>query len=65
MYTIIEKKFIRFEGDKSVYRADIGVDTAEDLPPAVSGNTIFAPFSMALVADTKEMRVLNSQGEWV
>lgn len=65
MYTIIGKIFIRFEGKKSVYRADIGCDTEADLPPVETDTMILAPFSMALIADTHEIKVLNHNGEWV
>lgn len=64
MYTIIEKKHIRFEGKKSVYRADIGCDTEADLPPVETETMIFAPMSMALIADTHEVKILNHEGEW-
>ncbi len=65
MYKILDKEFIRFEGEQSVYRAEIGCDTEADLPAAEIGNLTLAPFSVALIADTKEIKVLNSEGVWV
>lgn len=65
MYTIIDKTFVRFEGTKSVYHADIGCDTEADLPPVETDTMIFAPMSIALIADTHTIKVLNHEGEWV
>lgn len=65
MYTILENRFIRFEGSKSVCRVEFGCDTEADLPPKETDKMILAPFSMALIADTHEIKVFNHKGEWV
>ncbi|MBQ8298112.1 MAG: hypothetical protein IJX77_10065 [Ruminococcus sp.] len=62
MYKIINSDFIGFEGDVTMRRVDIIVDTAADIPQPESHWSVG---SMALIADTKEIKVLNNAREWV
>lgn len=43
--------------------AELLCDTASDLPDASALH--LAPMSLALIADTHTIRILNTQGEWV
>lgn len=64
MYTIIEKKFIRFEGDKSVYRVHIDCDTINDIPSTELDDIIIAPCSTVYVINERKFLKLNHEGEW-
>lgn len=66
MYTVISSNFIKFEGNKSVHRVEIICDTEQDLPTAAEiAAGRYAVGSMAIIADTHEIKILNHAGEWV
>ncbi|MBR6761154.1 MAG: hypothetical protein IKM30_03880 [Oscillospiraceae bacterium] len=50
------------ENGTPLLRAELVCDTAEDLPDAVQNG--FAPMSLALIAATHDIYVLNTKGEW-
>lgn len=62
MYTITDIKEIPACGKDIKYRVEIGVDTEADLPTPREN---WAVNSLALIADTHEVRVLNHKKEWV
>lgn len=66
MYTILNSKFIKFEGSKSIQRVEIVCDTEADLPtPEEIGSEGFTVGSLAMITDTHEIKILNHAGEWV
>ena len=66
MYTILNRKFIKFEGSKSIQRVEIVCDTEADLPtPAQIDSEGFTVGSLAMITDTHEIKILNHAGEWV
>lgn len=66
MYTILNSKFIKFEGSKSVQRVEIVCDTEADLPtPEEIDSEGFTVGSLAMITDTHEIKILNHAGEWV
>ena len=66
MYTILNSKFIKFEGNKSIQRVEIVCDTESDLPtPEEIDSEGFTVGSLAMITDTHEIKILNHAGEWV
>ena len=66
MYTILNRKFIKFEGSKSIQRVEIVCDTEADLPtPEEINSEGFTVGSLAMITDTHEIKILNHAGEWV
>lgn len=66
MYTILNSKFIKFEGSKSIQRVEIVCDTEADLPtPEDIDSEGFTVGSLAMITDTHEIKILNHAGEWV
>lgn len=66
MYTILSRKFIKFEGSKSIQRVEIVCDTEADLPtPEEIDSEGFTVGSLAMITDTHEIKILNHAGEWV
>ena len=66
MYTILNSKFIKFEGSKSIQRVEIVCDTETDLPtPEEIDSEGFTVGSLAMITDTHEIKILNHAGEWV
>lgn len=66
MYTILNSKFIKFEGSKSIQRVEIVCDTEADLPtPEEIDSEGFTVGSLAMITDTHEIKILNHAGEWV
>ncbi len=66
MYTILNSKFIKFEGSKSIQRVEIVCDTEADLPtPEEINSEGFTVGSLAMITDTHEIKILNHAGEWV
>ena len=66
MYTILSRKFIKFEGSKSIQRVEIVCDTEADLPtPEEINSEGFTVGSLAMITDTHEIKILNHAGEWV
>ena len=66
MYTILSRKFIKFEGNKSIQRVEIVCDTEADLPtPEEIDSEGFTVGSLAMITDTHEIKILNHAGEWV
>lgn len=66
MYTILNRKFIKFEGSKSIQRVEIVCDTEADLPtPEEIDSEGFTVGSLAMITDTHEIKILNHAGEWV
>lgn len=63
MYTIIDKDILSctLNGTSKFY-VEITVDTETDLPTAEES---WAAGSLALIADTHEIKILNHAGEWV
>ena len=66
MYTILNSKFIKFEGNNSIQRVEIVCDTEADLPtPEEIDSEGFTVGSLAMITDTHEIKILNHAGEWV
>ena len=66
MYTILNSKFVKFEGSKSIQRVEIVCDTEADLPtPEEIDSEGFTVGSFAMITDTHEIKILNHAGEWV
>ena len=66
MYTILNSKFIKFEGSKSIQRVEIVCDTEAELPtPEEIDSEGFIVGSLAMITDTHEIKILNHAGEWV
>lgn len=66
MYELINTRFLKLADNKSVQRVEICCDTEADLPTAAEiADKAYAAYSVALIADTHEIRILNSKGEWV
>ena len=66
MYTILNSKFIKFEGSKSIQRVEIVCDTEADMPtPEEIDREGFTVGSLAMITDTHEIKILNHAGEWV
>ena len=66
MYTILNSKFIKFEGSKSIQRVEIVCDTEADLPtPEEIDSEGITVGSLAMITDTHEIKILNHAGEWV
>ena len=66
MYTILNSKFIKFEGSKSMQRVEIVCDTEAELPtPEEIDSEGFTVGSLAMITDTHEIKILNHAGEWV
>lgn len=66
MYTILNRKFIKFEDNKSIQRVEIVCDTEADLPtPEEIDSEGFTVGSLAMITDTHEIKILNHAGEWV
>lgn len=66
MYTVINKSFARYENNSTIHRVEIICDTEQDLPTAEDiANGKYAVGSMAMIADTHEIKILNHAGEWV
>ena len=66
MYTILNSKFIKFEGSKSIQRVEIVCDTEADLPtPEEIDSEGFTVGSLAMITDTHEIKILNHAGEWL
>lgn len=66
MYTVINKSFVRYENNSTIHRVEIICDTEADLPTAEDiANGKYAVGSMAMIADTHEIKILNHAGEWV
>ena len=66
MYTILNRKFIKFEGSKSIQRVEIVCDTEAELPtPEEIDSEGFTVGSLAMITDTHEIKILNHAGEWV
>ena len=66
MYTILNSKFIKFEGSKSIQRVEIVCDAEADLPtPEEIDSEGFTVGSLAMITDTHEIKILNHAGEWV
>ena len=64
MYTILNSKFIKFEGSKSIQRVEIVCDTEADLPtPEEIDSEGFTVGSLAMITDTHEIKILNHAGE--
>lgn len=61
-YEVMKSDFVREENGVSLFRVDIVADTASDIPEALD---FWVEGSMALCADTKEIKVLNSERQWV
>lgn len=66
MITIMKQIFLRYEGEKSVERMEICVDTASDLPTvnSIAGCKI-AQGSIAWDVSTGDFYGMSSAGEWV
>lgn len=62
MYTTLNIETIPACGGSVMYRVEISVDTEADLP---APREKWAAGSLALIADTHEVRVLNHKKEWV
>ena len=62
MYTITDIKEIPACGKDIKYCVEITVDTEADLPTPRDN---WAAGSLALIADTHEVRALNHKKEWV
>ncbi|MCC8136252.1 MAG: hypothetical protein LUG91_07420 [Ruminococcus sp.] len=62
MYTIINSEFMEFEDHRTMQRVDLVVDTSADIPAAEEHWSVG---SMVLVADTREIMILNNAREWV
>lgn len=66
MYTILNGKFVKFEGSKSIQRVEIVCDTEADLPtPEEIDSEGFTVGSLSVITDTHEIKILNHAGEWV
>lgn len=66
MKEIRNEKFIYFEGNKAVVRADIQTDTVDELPEISDfSGRILAMGSVAWVIGTGDFYGLNSSGAWV
>lgn len=66
MYTVINKSFVRYENNSTINRVEIICDTESDLPTAAEiAAGKYAVGSMAMIADTHEIKILNHAGEWV
>lgn len=67
MYTIIDSEVVNVgKGSKLTRRVEIICDTEQDLPTAAEiAAGRYAVGSMAMIADTHEIRILNHAGEWV
>ncbi|MBR5514427.1 MAG: hypothetical protein IKV85_10665 [Ruminococcus sp.] len=64
--TIRNEEHIKCEDGVAVVRAEIDVDTVEELPvPAVAGEKKLCQGSTALVIDSGLLVILNGNGEWV
>ena len=65
MYTILNSKFIKFEGNKSIQRVEIVCDTEADLPtPEEIASEGFTVGSLVWIADVRTFKLLNNKGEW-
>lgn len=62
MYTIIKREFIGYNGNSSVWRVDIVVDTEADIPDP---EPHWSTGSMALIAETQDIKILSNKGAWV
>ena len=62
MYKIINSEFMGFDDTLTMQRVDIIVDTENDIPEPEAHWSVG---SMALIADTMIIRVLNNAREWV
>ena len=66
MYTILNSKFIKFEGSKSIQRVEIVCDTEADLPtPEEIDSEGFTVGSLAWTVETGSIYGLNSAGDWI
>lgn len=67
MYTVISSDVINVDkGIVLTRRVEIICDTEADLPTAEEiANGKYAVGSMAMIADTHEIKILNHAGEWV
>ncbi len=65
-YAVMNRKFLNFNGEASVERMEICVDTASDLPSAdgITGCKI-AQGSIAWDVSTGDFYGMTSTGEWV
>lgn len=61
MYETINSNFRGIRDNTAMYRVDIVVDTADDLPVPLD---FWTAGSMALIADTQEIKILNNNKEW-
>lgn len=62
MYTIINSEFMGFQGDLSIQRVDLIVDTESDIPQP---KPHWSVGSMVLIADSQGIKILNNKREWV
>ena len=66
MYTILNRKFIKFEGSKSIQRVEIVCDTKADLPtPEEIDDEGFTVGSLAWTVETGSIYGLTSTGDWI
>ena len=61
MYEVMDSSFRGIKDNVAMYRVEIVVDTANDLPEPLS---FWTAGSMAIVADTQEIKILSNKGEW-
>ncbi len=63
---IRNEEHVKYEGGMAVVRAEIDVDTVDELPvPAVAGEKKLCQGSTALVVNSGLLVILNGNGEWV
>jgi hypothetical protein len=53
---------MEFNQDSALFRVDVVVDTESDIP---SPQDNWSAGSMVLIADSKDIKVLNNQREWI
>lgn len=65
-YSVMSRKFLRYENELSVERMEICVDAASDLPPAdgITGCKI-AQGSIAWDVSTGDFYGMSSTGDWI
>ncbi len=63
---IRNEEHIKYESGRAVVRAEIDVDTIEELPmPAVAGDKEFCQGSTAIVMNNGLLAILNGDGKWI
>lgn len=66
MYTVIRSHFVKIANHELIQRVEIICDTEEELPTVENiDNNKYDVGSLALIANTHEIKILNHQGEWI